>query len=117
MTRRPDQAAIELVMRAAHQAWDQVAPGLRRRRILTDRTALGLTCLCMQVGQYFLLLDAARRWPRDRAIAVALEEARTAARELAAEFSLIRLDRVRVGALAPSGADRDLVRIFRRSAA
>ena len=109
--------AIRFVTREARRAWDQVAPGLRRRGLLTARNALGLTFLCQQVAQYRLLLEARRQWPKDRDIPVALEQARRRTRESAADFSLIPMARVRVGALTPSGEDVELLKIFGRPAA
>jgi hypothetical protein len=117
MTRSSDSVAIRFVTRATQRAWARVAPGLRRRGVLTARTALGLAFLCQQVAQYQLLLDARRRWPKDREIPVALEQARLATRATAAEFSLIPMARVRVGALTRSGEDVELLKIFGRPAA
>jgi phage terminase small subunit len=117
MARGTDDQAIEFVTREARRAWDQVAPGLRRLGILSDRSALGLAFLCQQLAQYELLLEAQRQWPKDRTIAVTLEKARVGTRESAAEFSLIPMARVRLGALTPSGEDMELLKIFGRPAA
>jgi phage terminase small subunit len=117
MARMNAHQAIELVTREARRAWDQVAPGLRRRGILDARSALGLAFCCQQVAQYRCLLEAGRRWPEDREIARALEGARLAAREAAAEFSLIPMRRIRMAPLNPQGQDLDLLRIFGRPAA
>jgi hypothetical protein len=95
MARPSESCAIEFVTREARRAWDQVAPGLRRRGIL----------------------EARRRWPNDREIPRALEGARLAARSAAAEFSLIPMRRIRMAPLNAQGADVELERIFGRSAA
>ncbi len=117
MPKASETAAIRFVTREARRAWDRVAPGLRRRGILTDRTALGLALLCQQVAQYRLLLEARRRWPADREIPPAIEEARRWAREGAAEFSLLPMNRIRMGVLTPRGEDVELLKIFGRPAA
>jgi hypothetical protein len=112
MPRPRDQYAIDLVTREARRAWGQVAPGLRRGGLLTLRTALGLAFLCQQVAQYRLLLEARRRWPKDREIPPALEQARLRAREIAADFALLRPGRHQITALGRSGEDTELLRIF-----
>jgi hypothetical protein len=117
MARPSDSEAIAFVTREARRAWDQVAPRLRRRGILTARTALGLVLLCQQAAQYQLLLKGRRAWPNDRDIQVALEQARLRTRESAADFSLIPMTRIRVGALTPAGEDVELRRIFGKPAA
>ncbi len=117
MTKSSETAAIRFVTREAHRAWDRVAPGLRRRGLLTARNALGLTFLCQQFAQYRLLLTARRQWPKDRDIPVALEQARLRTRGSAADFSLISMARIRLGALTPAGEDVELLKIFGRPAA
>jgi phage terminase small subunit len=112
MARGTDDQAIEFVTREARRAWDQVAPGLRRRGILSDRAALGLAFCCQQLAQYELLLAARKRWPKDRAIAVALEAARRRTRAIAADFSLLRAGPTQLAALAQSGEDLELRKIF-----
>jgi len=117
MARPSETRAIDFVTREARRAWDQVAPGLRRRGILEARSALGLTFCTLQFAEYQLLLRAHGQWPEDREIARALEAARLAAREAAAEFSLLPMRRIRMAPLNPQGQDLDLLRIFGRPAA
>jgi phage terminase small subunit len=117
MARSSESEAIRVVTREARRAWEQVAPGLRRRGILTARTALGLALLCQQFAQYRLLLEARARWPKDREIHVALEQARVRTRESAADFALLRPGRQQLTALTTTGEDRELLRIFGRPAA
>ena len=73
--------------------------------------------LCQAWSQYALLLRARTRWPRDQAIAAALEGARAQTRAAAADFHLIRPSRIRLGPLTASGEDLELLRIFGRPAA
>ncbi len=117
MSRATDRDAIRFVIRATQRAWDRVAPGLRRRGILNARNGLGLAFLCQQVAQYQLLLTARRQWPTDRDIPAALEQARLRTRDSAADFSLIPMARIRVGALTQAGEDVELLKIFGRPAA
>jgi hypothetical protein len=112
MSNTRDTAAIRFIARELCRAWDRVAPIAQRRVVLNERTGLGLVFCCQAWGQYALLLEAAKRWPKDRVIGASLERARQTARDAAADFHLLEPGRRRLAVLSRTGEDAELLRLF-----